>query len=171
MTTQSDLCVDFSQSQFSRCLINTLLTLSSSALGGLKALITLELTFVDAKLIDLIIQSEAADILGQQTTLLKNVVQAELNQIQSQLSSLPLGLLDQSCTDWATLNGGITGFLNNEIVPPISQILFELQRLVSMQSEIGALKSEYEGLKQYFLDVLDLLDEVILEAKCRENAA
>jgi len=169
MSNSSDLCTDLNlDSTFARCLINTLLNLSSSALEALQKLLQTEVVFIDFALTDLITQAIAADVLGQQATLAKNFAEAEIQQIEQLLNGLPLGTLDQSCLDWANLNGGINGFIQNEIVPPIEQILFELDRIISFQSQINALKTEYEALKQFFSDVISLLDSVILEAKCRE---
>jgi hypothetical protein len=153
---------------FAQCLINTLLNLASAALQLLKTLIEQELVLIDAALVALLIQLEAADVLGQRVTLLKNFLEAEAQQIEQTLNALPFGLLDQSCTDWANLNGGINGFIQNEVLPPVEQILFELQRILSVQSELGALKMDYENLKTFLLDIIDLLDILILEKKCRE---
>jgi hypothetical protein len=167
------LCINSNSpilNMFAQCLINTLLNISAAGLQLLKQLIETELTLIDTALVALILQQEAADVLGQKTQLLANVINAEFDQIEHTLNSLPLGLLDQSCTDWANLNGGINGFLQNEVLPPVKQILFELARIASHQDELGEEKMEYENLKTFLLDIIDLLDLLILEAKCRANA-
>jgi hypothetical protein len=153
-----------------QCLINTLLNLSSAALQLFKQFLEAELTFIDVAVYGLIVQLEAADILAQEVQAAKDFAEAELQQLEQLLNGLPLGLLDTSCTDWAGLNGGINGFLQNEIVPPVEQILFELNRVLSLQTELGLLKAEYEALKQFLLNVIDVLDLLILEKKCREAA-
>jgi uncharacterized protein YhaN len=167
------LCVDLNNGiakKFAQCLINTLLNLASAALQALKQVLTAMLVPVDLAIAQLMVTLAQYDLLAQQYKAAEAVIKATLDQIQNKLNGLPLGLLDPTCFEWANLNGGINAFLQNEIRPPIDQILFELERLTSFQSELQALKAEYEALKALWLDTIDVLDTLILEAKCREAA-
>jgi hypothetical protein len=172
-TTSTYLCISSSNpilQTTAQCLINTLLNLSSAALQLFKQFLELELAFLDVAVFGLLQELEAADIESQRITLLKNFVQSEAQQLTQLLNGLPLGLLDTSCTAWAGLNGGINGFLQGEILPPVEQILNELQRCLSLQSYLNTTKADYEALKQVLLNTIDLLDLLILEKKCREAA-
>lgn len=172
MSNNLDLCAALgTDSTFARCLINTLLNLGAAGLQALKSVIMGELALLDVALVALIGQLLAADIVAQQAQLIYNVILAEEQVIVSTLNGLPLGLLDPSCTEWAGLSGSINGFIQNEVLPPINAILEDILRILSLQQEVGALKAIYEALKTFLLGIVDLLTELILEAKCRQNAS
>jgi len=164
------LCAD-PNSAFERCLVNTLLNLASAALQALKQLLQQELILVDAAINALMLQLLQYDVLGRAAKLLGDQIRKELDDVTQLLNGLPLGLLDKSCLEWAHLNDGINGFIQNEVRPPIEQILFEAERIASFQDELNAAKRELDAFKQLLLDVIDLLDILILEAKCRETAS
>ena len=163
------LCTD-QDSTLSRCLVNTLLLLGSAGLQALQKFINAELALVDIELAELFTKLVQYDLLGQLAKKYGDFAEAELNSLVSVLNGLPLGLLDKSCLEWASLNDGINGFLQNEIVPPIQTIIYEVERVASFQSELVELQEGYQALKQLLNDTLDLLDTLILEAKCRELA-
>jgi hypothetical protein len=168
----TDLCTALgANNAFEKCLINTLLNLGAAGLQALKQVLNAELLLIDAALVTLIAQLLAADVVAQQAQLIYNVIQAEEAQLVSILNGLPLGLLDPSCTSWAGLNGSINQFIQQTVLPPINQILQDILRILSLQSELAALKAAWEALKAFFLGIIDLLTQLILEAKCRQAAS
>jgi len=161
-------CTDINNA-FARCLINTLLNLASAALQALKALLQQELAILEILIAELMMQLLQYDVLAQAEKAFADKLRTELDRITNLLNGLPLGLLDKACLEWANLNGGINGLIQNEIRPPIEAILYDLNRILSFREELNDLVSEYQALKQLLLDVIDLLDILILEAKCRES--
>lgn len=170
MSNSSDLCSGFLNSTFARCLINTLLSLGAAALQILKEIVDTELLILDAELLSLLQHLIAADILAQKSQLYYNFILGQEAIIVNKINGLPLGLLDKNCTDWALLNGSISSIIQNQVLPPFNEILADLNRILSMQGELGAAKSATEALKTYFNNFADLLTELILEAQCRANA-
>jgi len=161
-------CTDLST--FERCLVNTLLNLGAYGLEALQSFIRTELILIDAELAALLMQLLQYDLLGQLAKKYGDIANAEFNSLISVLNGLPLGLLDKECLGWANLSNGINGFLQNEIQPPFQQIIYEVERYASFQSELAALQSDFEQLKELLTGTLDLLDTLILEAKCRATA-
>jgi len=163
----ASLCSDPGNA-FERCLINTLLNLGVAGLQALQKLIQAELALVDVAIANLIIQLSQYDLLGQFVKKEADFLEAEFDSILSILNGLPLGLLDKDCVSWAGLNDGINGFLQNEVRPPVEQILDAVKRYTSIQGELADLQSEYEQLKTLLNDTLELLQILILNAKCAE---
>lgn len=162
-----DLCTKYN-SAFARCVINTLLNMAVAALQALKAFLQAQLVYLDLLVAQLMLQLMQYDVLGALMKAQADAVRALIDSMISMLNGLPLGLIDPACLEWAGIMDGINGYVQNEIKPPLEQILSELERLASFQDELQALKNEYEALKQLFMDLLDLLEAVILEAKCRQ---
>lgn len=163
----SDLCTNFN-SAFARCVINTLLNMAVAALQALKSFLAIQVTFLDLLIAQLMMQLMQYDVLGAIVKKQADAARAIMDKATSMLNGLPLGLLDPACLEWAGIMDGINGLIQNEIRPPFEQILSELERLASFQDELQGLKNEYEALKQLLSDLLDLLEAVILEAKCRK---
>lgn len=163
----SDLCTKFN-SAFARCVINTLLNMAAAALQALKAFLMAQLAYLDVIIAQIMMQLMQYDVLGMLVKKQADAVRAFVDQMTAMLNGLPLGLIDPACLEWAGIMDGINDYIQNEIKPPLDQILSELERLASFQDELQALKNEYEALKQLFLDLLDLIEAVILEAKCRK---
>jgi hypothetical protein len=155
---------------FERCLINTLLNLAAAALEALKQVLLALLVPIDLAVAELIARLAQYDLLAQQLRLIRDAINGQIEALLERLNQLPLGLLDRECLAWAGINGSITNFLNGEIRPPLDQVLFELERLASFQSDLELLRNEYLAAKKLFTDVIDLLTTLILEAKCREAA-
>jgi hypothetical protein len=139
-----------------------------AALQALKAFLIAQLTLLDVIIAQLMMQIMQYDVLGMLVKKQADAVRALVEKVTSMLNGLPLGVIDPACLEWAGIMDGINGFIQNEIRPPLEQILSELERLTSFQDELQALKNEYEALKQLFLDMVDLIEAVILEAKCRQ---
>jgi hypothetical protein len=163
----SDFCTKFN-SAFARCVINTLLNMAVAALEALKAFLQAQVVFLDVIIAQLMMQLMQYDVLGMIVKKEADAVRAFVDQMISMLNGLPLGLIDPACLEWAGIMDGINDYIQNEIKPPLDQILTELERLSSFQDELQALKNEYEALKQLFFDLIDLIEAVILEAKCRK---
>lgn len=167
------LCVDLDSAilnKFAKCLINTLLNLAAAQLEQLKQLILAQIALLDVQIAALILRAAQYDILAQQYRLVAQAIRLQLDEIQNKLNALPVGLLDPSCLEWANINGGINQFFA-ALRAPLEDILNELERILSFQDELQRLRLEYEALKKLLLDTIDLLDALILEAKCREAAA
>lgn len=163
----SDLCTKFN-SAFARCVINTLLNMAVAALQALKAFLLAQLAYLDLIIAQIMMQLMQYDVLGMFMKQQADAVRKIVDNAISMLNGLPLGLIDPACLEWAGIMDGINDYIQNEIKPPLEQILSELERLASFSDELQALKNEYEALKQLFLDLLDLIEAVILEAKCRK---
>lgn len=165
----NDLCTKFN-SAFARCVINTLLNMAAAALRALKLFLESQLVFLDMLIAQILMTLMQYDILGMFVKKQADMIRMLFDTILAALEGLPLGLIDPACLEWAGIMDGLTSFIENEIRPPIDQILRELERLASFQDELQALKREYEALKQLFLDLMDAIEACILEAKCRKNA-
>jgi len=167
----NELCAPFGGGKFARCLINTLLNLAAAMLELFKQFLLSQILLLDAAIAALIAQLVEADILAIQVRLAHDIISGVFDGVTGFLNGLPLGLLDKECTDWAGLNGNIQDFINDEVRPPVDDLLDELERILSVQQALSFLKRQYEETKQTFLDMIDLLEELILEQKCREAAA
>jgi hypothetical protein len=157
----SDLCTNLN-SAFARCVI--------AALQALKAFLLQQVAYLDVIVATLLMQIAQYDVLGMIVKKQADAIRAFVDKMTSMLNGLPLGLIDPACLEWAGIMQGINDLIQNEIKPPLEQILSELERLASFQDELQALKNEYEALKQLFFDLIDLIEAVILEAKCRKAA-
>lgn len=164
----TDLCTNLGTgSTFARCVINTLLNLAAAALEALKLFLLSQIPFLDMIVAGLLMQLLQYDILGIWMKAQKEAIQAAMDEALSTLNGLPLGIIDPACLEWAGIMGSINDLIQGEIRPPIDQILNELERLLSFQEDVNALKTKYEEMKQSFLDLIDLIEAVLLEQKCR----
>lgn len=163
-------CTNFNSS-FVKCIINTLLNMAVAALEAFKAWLIAQSTVLDAYIAYLMMQALQYNVLGMLMKKAADVARALFEKALQALAGLPLNQIDPNCLEWAGIMGNLNELIDNEIRPPFERILEELERLTSFQDELEALKKQYEELKQLILDLIDLLEAVILEAKCRKAAS
>jgi hypothetical protein len=166
------ICIDLNNSvlnTFARCLINNLLDLSSGQLEALKKLIQAQLLILDGLIASLIAQALQYDILAQQYRLAEAAIRAQIQEIEDQINNIPRGDLDTRCLEIALLGGTLQAVFAR-LRAPLETILDELERILSFQDELERARLQYERAKELFLSLLDILDQLILEAKCIEAA-
>ena len=166
------LCIDLNNpvlNRFARCLINSLLDLSSGELQALKALILSQIALLDALIAAAILKALQYDILAQQYRLARKALEEQLADIQDKTNKLPRGDLDTRCLEIALLMGTLNQ-VYAQIRAPLDVILDEIDRIVSFADELQRIRQQYERAKELFVFLLDILDQLILEAKCMEAA-
>lgn len=164
------ICIDIDNAvlrRFARCLINSLLDLASSQLEALKALIVAQLVYLDGLILAILVQAAQYDILAQQFKLAEAAIREQLDSLQDQINKIPRGELDTRCVEIALLNGTLNQVFA-QLRVPLETILEELERILSFQDELERLRQQYEKAKELFISLLDILDQLILEAKCLE---